>query len=34
MSAHYSEEELQTIFQPPKIKIATMVEVIDKVKKV
>ena len=33
MSAHYSEAELQTVFQPPKMKIATMVEVIDKVKK-
>ena len=32
MSAHYSEEELKTIFQPPKMKISTMVEVINKVK--
>ena len=33
MSAHYSEEELQAVFQPPKMKIAAMVEVINKVKK-
>jgi len=32
MSAHYSEEELKTIFQQPKMKIATMLEVINKVK--
>jgi len=33
VSAYYSEEELQEIFQPPKMKIATMAEVIDKVQK-
>jgi hypothetical protein len=31
IAENYSEEELRDIFKPPKMKIATMVEVIDKV---
>jgi len=31
IAENYSEEELQDIFKPPKMKIATMVEVVAKV---
>jgi len=31
IAENYSKEELQAIFKPPKMKIATMVEVLDKV---
>ena len=31
MSAHYSEKELKTIFQPPTMKITTMLDAVNKV---
>ena len=33
IAEHYSKQELKTIFEQPKLKIATLVEILDKVDK-